>query len=96
MLCNALARGLILFWIPKPIVKFDEKKNIDTATSDNKRTATKGPEKTNLVQSLPMDPNRYSDIKAAIEVQSSHYVISYLCFHKLCGVDCGEFVVQKL
>ncbi|KYO42269.1 cilia- and flagella-associated protein 46 isoform B [Alligator mississippiensis] len=68
MLCNALARGLILFWIPKPIVKFDEKKNIDTATSDNKRTATKGPEKTNLVQSLPMDPNRYSDIKAAIEV----------------------------
>uniref|UniRef100_A0A7M4EJE2 Cilia and flagella associated protein 46 n=1 Tax=Crocodylus porosus TaxID=8502 RepID=A0A7M4EJE2_CROPO len=48
MLCNALARGLILSWIPKPIVKFDEKKNIDT--------------------SLPVDPNRYSDIKAAIEV----------------------------
>uniref|UniRef100_A0A8B9PKF6 Cilia and flagella associated protein 46 n=1 Tax=Apteryx owenii TaxID=8824 RepID=A0A8B9PKF6_APTOW len=50
MLCNALARGLILRWIPKP--RLVEKKKIDATTDRNRKAATKGPEKANFIQFL--------------------------------------------
>ncbi|XP_074815211.1 cilia- and flagella-associated protein 46 isoform X2 [Natator depressus] len=68
MLCNALARGLILCWIPKSVLKTDEKKKIDAATDKSKRSSIKGLEKTNSVQPLSVDPNGLPDIKAALEV----------------------------
>ncbi|XP_074855679.1 cilia- and flagella-associated protein 46 [Carettochelys insculpta] len=68
MLCNALARGLILCWIPKSISKTDEKKKIAGTTDKSKRASIRGLEKTNIVQPLPVDPNGLPDIKAALEV----------------------------
>nr|XP_042712700.1 cilia- and flagella-associated protein 46 isoform X3 [Chrysemys picta bellii] len=68
MLCNALARGLILCWIPKSVLKTDEKKKIDAATDKSKRPSIRGVEKTNIVQPLSVDPNGLPDIKAALEV----------------------------
>uniref|UniRef100_A0A8C8R7Q7 Cilia and flagella associated protein 46 n=1 Tax=Pelusios castaneus TaxID=367368 RepID=A0A8C8R7Q7_9SAUR len=68
MLCNALARGLILCWIPKSDLKTDEKKKIDAATDKSKRASIRGAEKANIVQPLSVDPNGLSDIKAALEV----------------------------
>ncbi|KAG6935922.1 cilia and flagella associated protein 46 [Chelydra serpentina] len=68
MLCNALARGLILCWIPKSVLKTDEKKKIDAATDKSKKSSIKGLEKTNVVQPLSVDPNGLPDIKAALEV----------------------------
>ncbi|NXG31392.1 CFA46 protein, partial [Dromaius novaehollandiae] len=64
MLCNALARGLILCWIPKP--KLVEKKKIDAAT--DRKAATKGPEKANFIQFLSVDPSGLPDVKAALEI----------------------------
>ncbi|XP_075791336.1 cilia- and flagella-associated protein 46 isoform X2 [Pelodiscus sinensis] len=66
MLCNALARGLILCWIP--VLKIDEKKKIDAATDKSKRASIRGIEKTNIVQPFSVDPNGFPDIKAALEV----------------------------
>ncbi|XP_067156500.1 cilia- and flagella-associated protein 46 [Apteryx mantelli] len=66
MLCNALARGLILCWIPKP--RLVEKKKIDATTDRNRKAATKGPEKANFIQFLSVDPNGLPDIKAALEI----------------------------
>ncbi|KAM8806051.1 cilia- and flagella-associated protein 46 [Eudromia elegans] len=66
MLCNALARGLILCWIPKP--KFVEKKKIDATTDRNRRAVTKGPEKASFIQLLSVDHSGLPDIKAAIEI----------------------------
>lgn len=66
MLCNALARGLIISWIPKP--KSDEK-NEDTAIESSKKAAAKKQEKANIIQSLSVDPSGLPDIKAALEVQ---------------------------
>nr|XP_009668849.1 PREDICTED: tetratricopeptide repeat protein 40 [Struthio camelus australis] len=66
MLCNALARGLILCWIPKP--KLAENKKIDAATDRNRKAAAKGPEKANVIQFLSVDPNGLPDVKAALEI----------------------------
>ncbi|XP_072727829.1 cilia- and flagella-associated protein 46 [Ciconia boyciana] len=67
MLCNALARGLILCWIPKP--KLTEKKEKkDAATSRSRKAATKKQEKANIIQSFSVDPSGLPDIKAALEI----------------------------
>ncbi|NXW11048.1 CFA46 protein, partial [Fregetta grallaria] len=64
MLCNAVARGLILCWIPKP--KLTEKK--DAATDRSIKAAVKKHEKANVIQSFSVDPSGLSDIKAALEI----------------------------
>lgn len=85
MLCNALARGLILCWIPKP--KLAEKKEKDAATDRSRRAAAKKHEKANAVQSFSVDPSGLRDIKAALEVQSPHFfvvffgLLSYITIH---------------
>ncbi|PKU43211.1 tetratricopeptide repeat protein hypothetical protein [Limosa lapponica baueri] len=66
MLCNALARGLILCWIPKP--KLAEKKKSYAATDRSKKAAVKKHEKTNVIQSFSVDPSGLPDIKAALEI----------------------------
>lgn len=65
MLCNALARGLIISWIPKskPAEKIE-----DTAVESSRKAAAK--EKENIIQSFPVDPSGFPDIKAALEVQT--------------------------
>ncbi|XP_009877634.1 PREDICTED: tetratricopeptide repeat protein 40, partial [Apaloderma vittatum] len=55
MLCNALARGLLLCWIPKP--KLAEKKTNDAATDRNRKA-----------ESFSVDPCGLPDIKAALEI----------------------------
>ncbi|XP_034994598.2 cilia- and flagella-associated protein 46 isoform X1 [Zootoca vivipara] len=66
-LCNALARGLILPWIPKPISKPDEKKVPEEGPPKRRRTA---PKVLTLSSApvLPVDSAGIPDIKAAIEV----------------------------
>ncbi|XP_074015315.1 cilia- and flagella-associated protein 46 [Numenius arquata] len=66
MLCNALARGLILCWIPKP--KLAEKKRSDAATDRSTKAAVKKHEKANVIQSFSVDPSGLPDIKAALEI----------------------------
>ncbi|XP_075360371.1 cilia- and flagella-associated protein 46 isoform X8 [Mycteria americana] len=67
MLCNALARGLILCWIPKP--KLTEKKEEkDAATGRSRKAAAKKHEKANIIQSFSVDPSGLPDIKAALEI----------------------------
>ncbi|NXC45008.1 CFA46 protein, partial [Penelope pileata] len=66
MLCDAVARGLILCWIPKP--KLAEKKMIDAAADRSRRASTKGQERTNAVPSLSVDPSGLPDVKAALEI----------------------------
>ncbi|KAM9285779.1 cilia- and flagella-associated protein 46 [Morus bassanus] len=66
MLCNALARGLILCWIPKP--KLAEKKKKDAATDRSRKAAAKKHEKANVIQSFSVDPRGLPDIKAALEI----------------------------
>ncbi|KAM6346812.1 cilia- and flagella-associated protein 46 [Alca torda] len=66
MLCNALARGLILRWIPKP--KLVEKKKSDAATDRSTKAAAKKHEKVNVIQSFSVDPSGLPDIKAALEI----------------------------
>ncbi|XP_023786136.1 cilia- and flagella-associated protein 46 isoform X2 [Cyanistes caeruleus] len=65
MLCNALARGLIISWIPKP--KPAEKKE-DTAIESCRKAPEKKQEKANIIQTLSVDPNGLPDIKAALEI----------------------------
>ncbi|RMB92507.1 hypothetical protein DUI87_31057 [Hirundo rustica rustica] len=65
MLCNALARGLIISWIPKP--KPDEKKE-DTAIESSRKAAAKKQEKANITQSFSVDPGGLPGIKAALEI----------------------------
>ncbi|XP_063261098.1 cilia- and flagella-associated protein 46 isoform X13 [Prinia subflava] len=65
MLCNALARGLIISWIPKP--KPAEKKE-DTAIKSSRKAAAKKQEKGNIIQSFSVDPTGLPDIKAALEI----------------------------
>ncbi|XP_066179467.1 cilia- and flagella-associated protein 46 [Sylvia atricapilla] len=64
MLCNALAQGLIISWIPKP--KPAEKKE-DTAIESSRKAAAKKQEKANI-QSFSVDPSGLPDIKAALEI----------------------------
>ncbi|XP_032857192.2 cilia- and flagella-associated protein 46 [Tyto alba] len=66
MLCNALARGLILCWIPKPILT--ENKQKDAATDKNRKAEAKKHEKANVIQSFSVDPSGLPDIKAALEI----------------------------
>ncbi|KAJ6668911.1 hypothetical protein lerEdw1_007720 [Lerista edwardsae] len=66
-LCNALARGLILPWIPKPVVKIDEKKVIEEGPTKRKKAA-KVHEKPASGPTLSVDPAGVPDIRAAIEV----------------------------
>ncbi|CAN8215744.1 unnamed protein product [Coccothraustes coccothraustes] len=63
MLCNALARGLIIPWIPKskPAEKIE-----DTAVESSRKAAAK--EKENIIQSFSVDPSGFPDIKAALEI----------------------------
>ncbi|XP_068876435.1 cilia- and flagella-associated protein 46 [Aphelocoma coerulescens] len=65
MLCNALARGLIISWIPKP--KPAEKKE-DRAIDSSRKAAAKKQEKANIIQSFSVDPSGLPDIKAALEI----------------------------
>ncbi|XP_053927744.1 cilia- and flagella-associated protein 46 [Cuculus canorus] len=65
-LCNALARGLILCWIPKP--EDAEKGKIDAATDRGRKTAAKKHKKANVIQFLSVDPSGIPDIKAALEI----------------------------
>ncbi|XP_030132507.2 cilia- and flagella-associated protein 46 [Taeniopygia guttata] len=65
MLCNALARGLIISWIPKP--KPVEKIK-DTAIESSRKAAAKKQEKANIIQSFSVDPSGLPDIKAALEI----------------------------
>ncbi|XP_032922061.1 cilia- and flagella-associated protein 46 isoform X2 [Catharus ustulatus] len=64
MLCNALARGLIISWIPKP--KPAENME-DTATESSRKSEAKKREKANI-QSFSVDPSGLPDIKAALEI----------------------------
>ncbi|XP_010580307.1 PREDICTED: tetratricopeptide repeat protein 40 [Haliaeetus leucocephalus] len=66
MLCNALARGLILCWIPKP--KLAEEKKKDAATDRSRKAAAKKHEKANVIQPFSVDPSGLPDIKAALEI----------------------------
>lgn len=72
MLCNALARGLILCWIPKP--KLAEEKKKDAATDRRRKDAAKKHEKANVIQPFSVDPSGLPDIKAALEVQSPNFL----------------------
>ncbi|XP_059333026.1 cilia- and flagella-associated protein 46 [Ammospiza nelsoni] len=65
MLCNALARALIISWIPKP--KPAEKME-DTAVESSRKAAAKKQEKENILQSFSVDPSGLPDIKAALEI----------------------------
>ncbi|XP_013916051.1 PREDICTED: cilia- and flagella-associated protein 46 [Thamnophis sirtalis] len=67
-LCNALARGLILPWIPKRVSKTDEKKLNEEGPAKRKKTALKGHDKSLTALILPVDPAGLHDIKAAVEV----------------------------
>ncbi|XP_054839221.1 cilia- and flagella-associated protein 46 [Eublepharis macularius] len=66
-LCNALARGLILPWIPKPVPKTDEKKVIEEGPTKRKKLP-KVHEKAITMSSLSVDSSGLPDIKAALEV----------------------------
>lgn len=72
MLCNALARGLIISWIPKP--KPAEKKE-DRAIDSSRKAAAKKQEKANIIQSFSVDPSGLPDIKAALEVQTPDFFV---------------------
>lgn len=71
MLCNALARGLILCWIPNPKLAETIKKD---AADRSRRASVKKHEKPNIIQSSLVDPSGLTDIKAALEVQSPHFL----------------------
>ncbi|XP_038599783.1 cilia- and flagella-associated protein 46 [Tachyglossus aculeatus] len=67
MLCNALARGLMLSWIP-PFSKNEEMKTMETTSEKNKKAAIKGFEKPNQAQIMSVDPNGVLEIKSALEI----------------------------
>ncbi|XP_063162642.1 cilia- and flagella-associated protein 46 [Candoia aspera] len=67
-LCNALARGLILPWIPKMSSKPDEKKVTEEGPTKRKKTALKAYDKSATALITPVDPAGIHDIKAAVEV----------------------------
>ncbi|XP_025029883.1 cilia- and flagella-associated protein 46, partial [Python bivittatus] len=67
-LCNALARGLILPWIPKMISKPDEKKVIEEGPTKRKKPALKAHDKSATALITSVDPAGIPDIKAAVEV----------------------------
>ncbi|XP_073541302.1 cilia- and flagella-associated protein 46 isoform X2 [Phyllobates terribilis] len=66
VLSNALAKGLILRWIPVS----DDNKRPDTSlrTEKGKKAAGKGPEKSNVAHVLSIDPSGLPDVRLALEV----------------------------
>ncbi|KAM6416110.1 cilia- and flagella-associated protein 46 [Rhynochetos jubatus] len=66
MLCNALARGLILCWIPKP--RLAAKDDTDAATDRSRKAAAKRHKKANIIQSSSVDPRGLPDVRAALEI----------------------------
>ncbi|XP_060097359.1 cilia- and flagella-associated protein 46 [Heteronotia binoei] len=66
-LCNALARGLILPWIPKPVFKTDENKVTEEGPPKRKKLS-KVHEKSFTTSSLSVDSSGFPDLKAALEV----------------------------
>ncbi|XP_056385225.1 cilia- and flagella-associated protein 46 isoform X2 [Hyla sarda] len=66
LLSSALAKGLILRWIPVS----DNNKRSDTSlhTEKGKKASGKGPEKSNVAHVLSIDPNGLTDVKLALEV----------------------------
>lgn len=69
MLCNAVARGLILPWIPKP--EPAEKK--EEAADRSRKASEKNHERADVIQSFSVDPRGLPDIKAALEVQTPRF-----------------------
>ncbi|NXP71840.1 CFA46 protein, partial [Ramphastos sulfuratus] len=66
MLCDALARGLMLCWIPEP--KFADRGKKDAATGRSEKAAAKKHDKANVSLSSSVDPSGVSDTKAALEI----------------------------
>nr|XP_056706458.1 cilia- and flagella-associated protein 46 [Euleptes europaea] len=66
-LCNALARGLILPWIPKPVLKTDEKKVTEEGPTKRKKIS-KMHEKAVTMSYFTVDSSGFPDIRAALEV----------------------------
>ncbi|XP_063996010.1 cilia- and flagella-associated protein 46 [Pogoniulus pusillus] len=66
MLCDALARGLMLRWIPKPT--FSDKENKDAATGRSEKAAAKKHDKANVSLSFSVDPSGVPDTKTALEI----------------------------
>ncbi|XP_069609930.1 cilia- and flagella-associated protein 46 [Ranitomeya imitator] len=66
VLSNAVAKGLILRWIPVS----DDNKRPDTSLRPEKgrKAAGKGPEKSNVAPVLSIDPNGLPDVRLALEV----------------------------
>ncbi|NXX47739.1 CFA46 protein, partial [Tricholaema leucomelas] len=66
MLCDALARGLMLPWIPKP--KFADSGKKDAATGRSEKAAAKKHDKATVSLSSSVDPSGIPDTKAALEI----------------------------
>ncbi|XP_028917550.1 cilia- and flagella-associated protein 46 isoform X3 [Ornithorhynchus anatinus] len=66
-LCNALARGLMLSWIP-PFPKNEEMKTVESTTEKYKKAAIKIIEKPNQAQITSVDPSGVLEIKSALEI----------------------------
>ncbi|KAK2519495.1 Cfap46 [Columba guinea] len=63
MLCNAVARGLILRWIPKP----EPAEEKEEAADRSRKASEKNHERADIIQSCSVDPRGLPDIKAALE-----------------------------
>ncbi|XP_066549340.1 cilia- and flagella-associated protein 46 [Amia ocellicauda] len=70
MLCNALAQGLTLPWIPGSAKSDDDKlqREKTPAADRGRKGAGRGVEKTGSRQSFVVDPSGMSDVKRALEV----------------------------
>ncbi|XP_054238278.1 cilia- and flagella-associated protein 46 [Indicator indicator] len=66
MLCDALARGLMLRWIPKP--EFAEKEKKGAATGRSEKASAKKTDKANVSLPSSVDPTGLPDVKAALEI----------------------------
>uniref|UniRef100_A0A8C0QJ92 Cilia and flagella associated protein 46 n=1 Tax=Chelonoidis abingdonii TaxID=106734 RepID=A0A8C0QJ92_CHEAB len=106
MLCNALARGLILCWIPKSVLKTDEKKKIDPATDKSKRPSIRGPEKTNIVCEFALNltngniPNELVPIAVRQQIIATwvkaKQLLQQQIWHKLGTDDEGQNPITKV
>ncbi|PKK28052.1 cilia and flagella associated protein 46 [Columba livia] len=63
MLCNAVARGLILRWIPRP----EPAEEKEEAADRSRKASEKNHERADIIQSFSVDPRGLPDIKAALE-----------------------------
>lgn len=69
MLCNAVARGLILRWIPRP----EPAEEKEEAADRSRKASEKNHERADIIQSFSVDPRGLPDIKAALEVQTPRF-----------------------